>query len=580
MQSGGKSLIGALKVRTSLVLVLVFFFFMLISGALLGVLSLKMNNEALQEIAGDDETVRLLDDSVARYREVQILLGRTLGSIVINSDLANSAILSEWGSGGDSSTGAGTLSDSSRALIAQAETRLKEAREALDRFHAAAKAHMTDPQQAGQIEQIVQTYAQLLDKELPPVLVQLKTGNIEQYEKLQTENIDPVERRFEQAVQTLKQYQQEQTAQAVQDEAAHLRLVILIVGVSMAVALIFAVAAYLCLQRVVLRPLRLAGQHFDRIAAGDLTEAIHVPSSNEIGVLYMAMQRMQDSLVRMVSSVRNGVGEIRLGAQEIFAGNTDLSSRTEQQAASLQQTAASMEQLASTVRQNSDNAAQADQLAKTAADVAERGGAAVTSVAETMAGITQSSSKIAEIVSVIDGIAFQTNILALNAAVEAARAGEQGKGFAVVAGEVRSLAQRSSQAAKEIKTLIDDSVGRVREGSERVKDAGQIMGEIVRSVQGVTAIMNEISSASREQADGISQINSAVNDMDHVVQQNAALVQEAASAAGSLQDQAEHLSMAVAAFRLQEGGPVIDVQGGQLGYTPRAGQPALALEQA
>jgi methyl-accepting chemotaxis protein len=580
MQSGGKSLIGALKVRTSLVLVLVFFFFMLISGALLGVLSLKMNNEALQEIAGDDETVRLLDDSVARYREVQILLGRTLGSIVINSDLANSAILSEWGSGGDSSTGAGTLSDSSRALIAQAETRLKDARHALDRFHAAAKAHMTDPQQAGQIEQIVQTYAQLLDKELPPVLVQLKTGNIEQYEKLQTENIDPVERRFEQAVQTLKQYQQEQTAQAVQDEAAHLRLVILIVGVSMAVALIFAVAAYLFLQRVVLRPLRLAGQHFDRIAAGDLTEAIHVPSSNEIGVLYMAMQRMQDSLVRMVSSVRNGVGEIRLGAQEIFAGNTDLSSRTEQQAASLQQTAASMEQLASTVRQNSDNAAQADQLAKTAADVAERGGAAVTSVAETMAGITQSSSKIAEIVSVIDGIAFQTNILALNAAVEAARAGEQGKGFAVVAGEVRSLAQRSSQAAKEIKTLIDDSVGRVREGSERVKDAGQIMGEIVRSVQGVTAIMNEISSASREQADGISQINSAVNDMDHVVQQNAALVQEAASAAGSLQDQAEHLSMAVAAFRLQEGGPVIDVQGGQLGYTPRAGQPALALEQA
>ncbi len=197
-----------------------------------------------------------------------------------------------------------------------------------------------------------------------------------------------------------------------------------------------------------------------------------------------------------------------------------------------------------------------------------------------MTGITQSSGKIAEIVSVIDGIAFQTNILALNAAVEAARAGEQGKGFAVVAGEVRSLAQRSSQAAKEIKGLIDDSVVRVREGSERVQDAGRIMGEIVQSVQGVTAIMNEISSASREQADGISQINAAVTDMDHVVQQNAALVQEAASAAGSLQDQAEHLGTAVAAFRLQEGGPVIDVQGGQLGYTPRAGYPALALGQA
>ena len=579
MQSGGKSLIGALKVRTSLVLVLVFFFIMLVSGALLGVLSLKMNNEALREITADDEVVRLLDDSVGRYREVQVLMGRTLGSIVVNSDLANSAILSDWAADGQSA-GTSALSDASRALITLAETRLGQAREALDRFRTAAQAHMTESEQQGQIEQIIQAYTHLLDKELPSVLEQLKAGNIEQYDTLQSKSVEPAERRFEQAVQALKQRQQEMTAQAVTDEADHLRLVILIVGVSMVVALLFAVAAYLFLQRVVLRPLRVAGRHFDRIAAGDLTEAIEVPSRNEIGVLYLAMQRMQESLVRMVSTVRNGVGEIRLGSQEIFAGNTDLSSRTEQQAGSLQQTAASMEQLASTVRQNSDNASQADQLAKTAAGVAQRGGAAVTSVAETMAGITQSSGKIAEIVSVIDGIAFQTNILALNAAVEAARAGEQGKGFAVVAGEVRSLAQRSSQAAKEIKGLIDDSVVRVREGSERVQDAGRIMDEIVQSVQGVTAIMNEISSASREQADGISQINSAVNDMDHVVQQNAALVQEAASAAGSLQDQAEHLGTAVAAFRLHEGGQVIDVQGGQLGYTPRAGQPALALGQA
>ncbi|MGX5660257.1 methyl-accepting chemotaxis protein [Castellaniella ginsengisoli] len=579
MQSGGKSLIGALKVRTSLILVLVFFFFMLISGALLGVVSLKMNNDALREISADDEAVGLLDDSIDRYRTIQVLMGRTLGSIVVNSDLANSAILSEWATDSKSG-GTSGLSDSSRALIAQVEQRLGQAREALDRFRATAEEHMNEGEQGRQVEQIIRIYAQLLDKELPPVLAQLKAGNIEQYDALQSGSVGPVERQFEQSVQALKQHQQELTDQAMADEAAHLRLVILIVGVSMGVALLFAVAAYLFLQRVVLRPLREAGRHFDRIAAGDLTEAIQVPSRNEIGVLYLAMQRMQESLVRMVSTVRNGVGEIRLGSQEIFAGNTDLSSRTEQQAASLQQTAASMEQLASTVRQNSDNAAQADQLAKTAADVAQRGGTAVSSVAETMAGITQSSSKIAEIVSVIDGIAFQTNILALNAAVEAARAGEQGKGFAVVAGEVRSLAQRSSQAAKEIKGLIDDSVVRVREGSERVQDAGRIMGEIVQSVQGVTAIMNEISSASREQADGISQINSAVNDMDHVVQQNAALVQEAASAAGSLQEQAEHLSEAVAAFRLHEGGQVIEVQGGQLGYTPRAGQPALALGQA
>src|SRR5690606_16492445 len=197
MQTGRKSLIGALKVRTSLILVLVFFFFMLISGALLGVLSLKMNNDALREIAADDEAISLLDEAVSRYREVQVLMGRTLSSIVINSDLANSAILSEWASE-DQSGGAGALSDSSKAKIAQAEARLGQAHEIFGRFRAAAQAHLTQPQQAQQVEQIVQAYTQLLDKELPPVLEQLKAGQIEQYEKLQSENVAPAESRFEQ----------------------------------------------------------------------------------------------------------------------------------------------------------------------------------------------------------------------------------------------------------------------------------------------------------------------------------------------------------------------------------------------
>ncbi|MBV2181169.1 MAG: Tar ligand binding domain-containing protein [Castellaniella sp.] len=574
MQASQKSFLGALKVRTSLVLVLVFFFIMLISGALLGVLSLKMNNDAFEQVANGQETISLLDDAVNQYKDAQIGMGRALASIVVNNDLRNNAIAANWNTGGGAS--AQEISDDTRRLIAGAEAALFRANETMDLFNSAAGTYLSAE---GGSTQVAKLFSGLVDT-VPTVLAQLKEGNIDQYDRLQRKKVQPAEQRFNKAYTVLRQQQSEWTHRKMEDESAHLQNVILIVGVSMVVALLFAIAAYLFLQRVVLRPLRRAGEHFDRIAAGDLTAAIQVPSRNEIGVLYLAMQRMQESLVRMVATVRGGVGEIRVGSQEIFAGNTDLSSRTEQQAASLQQTAASMEQLASTVRQNSDHAEQADQLAKSAAQVAQRGGVAVSSVAETMTGITSSSGKMAEIVGVIDGIAFQTNILALNAAVEAARAGEQGKGFAVVAGEVRSLAQRSAQAAKEIKGLIDDSVVRIREGSERVQDAGRIMGEIVQSVQGVTAIMNEISSASREQAEGIGQINAAVTDMDNVVQQNAALVQEAASAAGSLLDQAEHLGAAVAVFQIQEGGPVIDVHGGQLGYEPAAGASRLALEQA
>src|SRR5690606_17573523 len=253
-----------------------------------------------------------------------------------------------------------------------------------------------------------------------------------------------------------------------------------------------------------------------------------------------------------------GVEEINLGSREIFVGNTDLSSRTEQQAASLQQTAASMEELAGTVKQNTDNALQADRLAKEATQVAQRGGQAVAQVVGTMDEITTSSGKISEIVGVIDGIAFQTNILALNASVEAARAGEQGKGFAVVAGEVRSLAQRSAQAAKEIKTLIEDSLETVQSGSRQATQAGTVMREVVASIEGVTTIMGEIASASNEQLDGIEQVNQAVAQMDIVVQQNAALVEEAAAAAGSLQDQAGHLTEAVSVFKVG-GAEVIDV---------------------
>lgn len=342
-------------------------------------------------------------------------------------------------------------------------------------------------------------------------------------------------------------------------------------------ALVLAVVTYIVMTNTVLRPIGAVGTYFDHIASGDLTQRIEVQSENEIGTLYMALKRMQDSLGRIVGTVRHGMAEISTGSQHIVAGNTDLSSRTEEQAAALQQTAASMEQLASTVKQNADNARQANQLAASASDVAQRGGQAVGEVVSTMQAISASSNKISDIVGVIDSIAFQTNILALNAAVEAARAGEQGKGFAVVASEVRALAQRSAQAAKEIKGLIEDSVKKVTEGSTQVERAGATMQEIVSSVARVTDIMGEISAATTEQASGIDQINHAVAQMDRVTQQNALLVEEAASSANGLGQQVSNVNGALSIFKTL-GNQVIDVAATQLKSTVQ--RPAMAHASA
>jgi len=291
-----------------------------------------------------------------------------------------------------------------------------------------------------------------------------------------------------------------------------------------------------------------------KVGEGDLTAdlpTVPAGSRNEVHILFDSLRHMQTNLSNTVVAVRQGVEEISIGSREIAAGNTDLSSRTEEQAASLQETAASMEQLAATVRQNAESSQQANKLAGNASEIAGRGGAAVDQVVATMSDISQSSHKISDIVNVIEGIAFQTNILALNAAVEAARAGDEGKGFAVVAGEVRSLALRSAEAAKEIKQLIDESVGKVTEGAQHVERAGATMREILASVRQVTGIMAEISAASDEQSTGIDQVNTAVVQMDQVTQQNAALVEEAAAAAGSLQEQVQNLAQAVAVFRLK-----------------------------
>ncbi|AKC68331.1 methyl-accepting chemotaxis protein [Pandoraea oxalativorans] len=286
-----------------------------------------------------------------------------------------------------------------------------------------------------------------------------------------------------------------------------------------------------------------------RIADGDLLTQVRLRQGDSASLLH-AMQRMQGNLQQMIGRIRGGTSAITLAAREIAEGNTDLSARTEQQAAALEETASSMEQLTSTVRQNADNARQASQLAENASAIAVRGGQVVDRVVATMEGISQSSGKVVDIIGVIDGIAFQTNILALNAAVEAARAGEQGRGFAVVAGEVRTLAQRSAAAAKEIKELIESSNGRVQDGSVLVAQAGQTMHDVVQAVRRVTDIMGEISAASEEQSHGIEQVGRAVTQMDEVTQQNAALVEQAAAAAASMEDQARALDQAVAAFRM------------------------------
>ncbi|WP_307732284.1 methyl-accepting chemotaxis protein [Massilia sp. MB5] len=363
-------------------------------------------------------------------------------------------------------------------------------------------------------------------------------------------NINPSYRIGDGALKALAEFN-EQTAVANQESvAANLRNTSYTVIGVLLVGLLISSAVGVVLVRAISVPLDEAMTIAVRVAEGDLTGRIESRSRNEIGALLQALGKMKGSLASIVAEVRQGSDTISSASAQIAAGNMDLSDRSCEQASSLEQTASSMEQLTSTVKQNADNARQANQLAVSASEVAIKGGDVVSQVVETMGSINSSSRKIVDIIGVIDGIAFQTNILALNAAVEAARAGEQGRGFAVVASEVRNLAQRSAAAAKEIKTLIDDSVNQVGSGARLVDQAGATMKEVVASIQRVTDIMGEITQASQEQTHGLEQINKAVGQMDDITQQNVALVEEAAAAAGALQDQAKGLSEIVSVFKL------------------------------
>ncbi|MFT5534778.1 MAG: methyl-accepting chemotaxis protein [Burkholderiaceae bacterium] len=334
------------------------------------------------------------------------------------------------------------------------------------------------------------------------------------------------------------------------DNYSRARMGMLGIGI---VTLLLGAAIALLITRSITQPMQRAGQIADTIAAGDLSAVIEAGGPDEAGQLVNSLRTMQARLIDTVNRIKLGTDTITTASREIASGNADLSARTESQASSLEQTAASMETLTSTVRQNADNARQANQLVITASDFAIKGGDVVGQVVATMGSITDSSRKIVDIIGVIDGIAFQTNILALNAAVEAARAGEQGRGFAVVASEVRSLAQRSAAAAKEIKGLIGDSVSKVEVGSRLVDEAGQSMQQIVDSVRQVADIMSEITAASQEQSAGIAEVNQAITQMDAMTQQNSALVEQASAAAESMQQQAVELMHTVALFQLRQG---------------------------
>ncbi|ALM85690.1 methyl-accepting chemotaxis protein [Bordetella sp. N] len=526
-----------LSVRVILTSALAIFFVLFVALGVGAYLQINDNRQAISV---------LLDTNVVRADAA-----RQIASELLRGRLAVTIALTQ-------------LKDGDKATAQQTAGRSQAYSKSADKLSAALQARPdTSEQGAPLYRDMMSSYQAYRSQAYEPLVAAAMAGDLDAALRLTEQKVTPMGTTFTKAINAYADYAAQVGSTIAADASRHISTTLMVAACAGVFIVLLIGGLFVIFTRTVFNPLREAGQLCHRIAEGDLTNRIDTSAGTEIGQLRRALKHMQESLSRTVATVRQSVNEIHGGAREISAGNHDLSSRTEEQAASLEETAASMEELSSTVRQNADNARQANQMAVDASDVARRGGTAVGQVVDTMRDISDSSRRIAEIVSVIDGIAFQTNILALNAAVEAARAGEQGKGFAVVASEVRSLAQRSGQAAKEIKTLIDDSSHKVAMGSNQVEHAGATMQEIVGSVRRVSDIVGEISAASEEQSRGIQQVNQAVTQMDSTTQQNAALVEEAAAAANSLEDQARRLQDAVAVFKLATH-EVIEVAAGAL----------------
>ena len=513
-----------LSIRASLSLTIAFFGIVLLIGAAAGLLSMRAGNTALQLMyTVDTPAVADLEGSAGQLLRLRLALA-TYASLV---DLGDH--------------------DGAAAVLKRFDQYQQISNDRLAHYLSRPSTDSDEQRLAASMQDARDAF---LHSGVDPAVTALKANDKASFLQLQAYKLPPLYSAYEKSMLALEKFQLDRGAQRYQEAQDRFYAVSVTVFVGMGLALLGAWLGRVALVRAIVYPVDAAIVQFQRIANGDLTGRVRAGGNNEMGKLAAALKKMQESLIVTVSAVRRGTESIDTGVSEIASGNINLSQRTEEQAASLEQTAASIEELTSTVKQTAQNAGQASTLAQGASALAAQGGDLVQQVVGTMQHIVGDSHKIADIVGVIEGIAFQTNILALNAAVEAARAGEQGRGFAVVASEVRSLAQRSASAAKEIKGLIDTSTGRVESGAQLVERSGATMKEIVDAIARVSSIMNEISAAAAEQSTGIDQVNLAVAQMDEVTQQNAALVEQAAAAASSLEEQARRLSSAVAVFRV------------------------------